>query len=219
MIGSRRRAGLVGLVVLLASTGGCPRGEGSPTSTTPVEAPSSVVETPTEAETAEREPEAPEPEASEPEAPATPAELVIRPEDLCAEGIDERHRPSAPCLLADRSRILTPRIEFPPDHEDVKPASLPMIDQLAELLLRYPSLELRIEGHKNATPRDGQYARKITQRRADAVLHELVERGVERTRLQSVGFEGERPLVPPRDREANLVNRRIELHVIASAPG
>jgi outer membrane protein OmpA-like peptidoglycan-associated protein len=93
-----------------------------------------------------------------------------------------------------------------------------LCDQVAAVLRAHPELSLvRIEGHTDDT---GDHLDNIalSRRRADAVRAQLMARGVEGTRLESVGFGAARPLVEGTDAAARTQNRRVEFTIVAVTP-
>ena len=110
-------------------------------------------------------------------------------------------------------RILE-RIEFPSNRADIRPESLPILDQVRSVLEVNPQIRrVRIEGHtddKGPTLKN----RKLSQRRAEAVMKYLVRAGVEPTRLYAQGWGEERPLVKNDSAYDRQTNRRVEFHIV-----
>ncbi len=88
--------------------------------------------------------------------------------------------------------------------------SMAELDNLAKMLLRFPSTTLRIEGH---TDNIGEAAlnQKLSEERADAVKNYLIQKEVAANRLTAKGFGSSRPLF--KESGGNPKNRRVEFFV------
>jgi OOP family OmpA-OmpF porin len=91
--------------------------------------------------------------------------------------------------------------------------SAALLSELASILLNNPRItRLRIEGHTDSVgrPRANQ---RLSQRRADAVADWLAAHGVDRGRLDTIGYGQSRPLVDNDTAEHRKMNRRTEFHI------
>ena len=96
-----------------------------------------------------------------------------------------------------------------------RPDSLPVLDQLAQLLTEHRYLtKVRIESHTDSEG-DAEYNRGLTQRRAEAIVSHLVKKGVAAERLVAQGLGEDRPLMPNDRPDRRAKNRRVEVHVLA----
>ena len=108
---------------------------------------------------------------------------------------------------------LSLRVQFALDSAALTPTTLRDLDQVA-LAFNGPQLvtsSLTLEGHTDATG-EAAYNRRLSQRRADAVVAYLVSRGVVPYRLRAVGYGESRPLVffpatDPRQRRVEIVRQ------------
>ena len=102
------------------------------------------------------------------------------------------------------------RIGFEFDSADLTAASRRDVDRVAEALAdaQMTGVSVTLEGHTDATG-DAGYNLALSQRRANAVVTYLVQRGIARERLRPVGYGEDRPLpalAPADDRQ-----RRVEI--------
>lgn len=104
-------------------------------------------------------------------------------------------------------------IQFASGSAVVEPASAPILDEAAELLLANPEVSLEIGGHTDSLGGD-EANQSLSEARAEAVLAELQARGVE-NELTAVGFGERRLKVSPdeNDAAAQQENRRIEFRI------
>jgi OmpA-OmpF porin, OOP family len=102
------------------------------------------------------------------------------------------------------------RIEFASGSTELRPESMPVVDELAGIAQRCTGLQLEIAGHTD----DRGEARanlELSQRRAEAVMEYLVDHGVALRRLTAVGYGEDRPVVRETTDDARARNRRIEI--------
>src|SRR5215204_5034422 len=89
------------------------------------------------------------------------------------------------------------------------------LDQLAEILNKYPDTYVLIEGHTDATG-SNEYNRSLSQKRAEAVSDELREKNVVGKRVKTAWYGEEQPKYS-NDTETNRAkNRRVEFAIYAS---
>lgn len=109
---------------------------------------------------------------------------------------------------ADRVELLTP-IEFDIAKPQLHQRASPVMDELAAMLNAHLEIEsIEIQGHY---PSPDHAAVNLSQRRADAVMRALVQRGVDAKRLQARGYGGEVPLESPTTEAGRIKNRRTEI--------
>jgi len=94
-----------------------------------------------------------------------------------------------------------------------------VLEAVLAILKQHPEIKgLRIEGYSDSVgPADQNLA--LSKYRANAVLKWLVDHGVEAKTLQSVGFGAEKPIDTNDTAEGRANNRRVEFHILESAPG
>jgi outer membrane protein OmpA-like peptidoglycan-associated protein len=91
-------------------------------------------------------------------------------------------------------------------------ALLDVVKQLEE----NPNMVVVLEGYTdNLGP--GHYNLQLSQRRADAVLRFLVEKGVELNRIQVIGLGSIRPVADNRTKQGREQNRRVVLKLFGPA--
>ena len=89
-----------------------------------------------------------------------------------------------------------------------------LLGQVGATLRAHPEiLRVRLTVHVQPT-RNAAADKTLSERRAKAVREWLVEWGIDPLRLQTAGFGGEKPLVPPSTRGAAQINERLELIIL-----
>ncbi|MBW3649121.1 MAG: OmpA family protein [Actinobacteria bacterium] len=114
---------------------------------------------------------------------------------------------------------LPERVLFDFDRADLKAEAAARIDQVAEVVRFYRDARITIRGHTDSVGADA-YNQTLSERRAEAVRRDLVERhSIPAARLVAVGFGERFPVAPntnpdgsdnPAGREQN---RRVEIVV------
>ncbi len=151
-------------------------------------------------------------------APDTDGDRIADHLDRCpTEAAPTRDGCPSVVLTAERIEIRE-RFMFAVSDATVLPESMALCDQVAGVLAAHPELtQVRVEGHTDDT---GDHLDNITlsRRRAEAVVAQLVARGVDGARLQALGFGAGRPLVEGTDAAARAQNRRVEFSIVAVTP-
>lgn len=118
-------------------------------------------------------------------------------------------------VVLERTRInILDKVFFEVNQAVIQQVSYGLLEEVARVIVDHPNLQLiRVEGH---TDSDGSHAynERLSQRRAQAVVDFLVERGVARERLDPVGFGETRPLDTNRTPEGKQNNRRVEFVIL-----
>jgi outer membrane protein OmpA-like peptidoglycan-associated protein len=134
-------------------------------------------------------------------------------EDKCptVAGIKENNGcPEIKQEIIEKVNFAARRIQFEKAKATLLPASLKVLDEVAEIFKQNPDLKLSIEGH---TSSDGPYEvnMKLSKQRADVVQEYLISRGIERNRLHAEGFGPNKPLNNGKTAPELALNRRVEL--------
>ncbi|MDE2505160.1 MAG: OmpA family protein [Burkholderiales bacterium] len=92
-------------------------------------------------------------------------------------------------------------------------AAKPYLDRVADLLMRKTRHRVSVEGH---TDSDGTEAHNqaLSEARAESVAEALVARGVDRSRIVTVGYSFNRPVASNATEDGKRLNRRVEIIVL-----
>src|SRR5258705_2975951 len=101
-------------------------------------------------------------------------------------------------------------IYFHTDKATLQDISYDPLNQLADILMRYPNAKLTIEGHTDNTGSNA-HNMKLSNDRAKSVVNYLVSKGIDAGRLTAVGFGEEKPVTTNKTAEGRTLNRRVEL--------
>ena len=104
-------------------------------------------------------------------------------------------------------------IQFEYNSYELTESSNDELESLAQLLFINPSLRIELAAHTDDQGSD-QYNDRLSSLRGKAVQTWLIERGVDPSRMEAVGYGKRKPLVA-NDSEANrAINRRVEIKVL-----
>ena len=104
---------------------------------------------------------------------------------------------------------------FAYDKSDVTSAAQAKLDQLAEILNKYPDTYVLVEGHTDATGSD-DYNLSLSRRRAEAVSDELREKDVRTKRIRTTWYGEAQPKYSNETESDRAKNRRVEFAIYAS---
>lgn len=110
--------------------------------------------------------------------------------------------------------LYTLHIEFDTDKSDIKPEYFQQINVIGKVLKRNPNATAVIEGHadKRKTS-EARYNKRLSEKRAEAVLDYLVKYGIEKKRMKAVGYGFTRQIAPNDPINGNPKNRRVEVYI------
>ena len=108
------------------------------------------------------------------------------------------------------------RVYFDTDQYDIREDAGPVLTNQAAWLVRYPNVQIRIEG--NADERGTrEYNLALGSRRANSVRDYLVQHGVAAARIATISYGKERPIDPGTDEGAWQKNRNGHTAIVSGA--
>ena len=101
-------------------------------------------------------------------------------------------------------------INFDTGKSTIKKESMPIVEQIIEMMKQAPDIKLSVEGH---TDSDGsnESNQKLSEQRAKSIVDAIVRGGIDITRLSSAGFGEDKPIADNSTSEGKAKNRRVEL--------
>ena len=107
------------------------------------------------------------------------------------------------------SRILSANnITFDYKSTNISDESKKTLNQVIDILLELDSTTITVAGYTDSKG-GAVYNKVLSQKRADAVRTYLIESGVRRELITSIGYGEENPIGEPEDK----INRRVEIHL------
>jgi OOP family OmpA-OmpF porin len=107
-------------------------------------------------------------------------------------------------------------IEFDRGKETIRAISASTLDGAASILEEYPNLRVLISGH---TDTDGsrEFNLDLSRRRAESVKAYFVGKGIDATRIETLGAGPDQPIADNKTAAGKQKNRRIEFKLIDEA--
>lgn len=106
-------------------------------------------------------------------------------------------------------------VSFDTGRYELKPALLPVLDSVANALVRHPELRAVALGHTDSTGSDATN-QTLSLNRAQAVTNYLSARGVQHHRLIAQGRSWTEPVADNSTPQGRALNRRVELYLYAA---
>jgi len=113
-------------------------------------------------------------------------------------------------VLTERRIEVGQPILFVGRKQVIRPASRPVLDEVARVLAAHPRLRVRVDAHTDARGPAASNLR-TSRARAAAVKRYLVGRGINANRVSTEGYGGLRPIADNRTRRGRWRNNRVEL--------
>ncbi len=112
--------------------------------------------------------------------------------------------------IASTGKAVVDGIYFEADKAIIKPESAPAIEEIVKLLKQNPKLALFVVGH-TANAGTLESSLKLSIDRANAIVEDLIGKGITAARLKAVGVGPYSPAASNRTEEGKARNRRVEL--------
>lgn len=124
--------------------------------------------------------------------------------------------------IVEKRIVIDEKIQFAFDKAEILPESHGILNEVVTIMKENPRVKkVRIEGHASLekdTPAVRMYNKKLSDARAKAVLEFLAAQGIERERLEAVGYGNEKPLETNDTEEGREANRRVEFNILDMGP-
>ena len=148
--------------------------------------------------------------------PDTDGDRVLDKDDLCPEVAGPASNKGCPEPDENEQKQLNQyakTILFDTGKATIKFESAEILNQIINVLKKYPNSRFRIEGHTDSI---GKRAKNIelSQNRADAVKIYLIQGGIASDRLESVGYGPDKPIASNKNKKGRALNRRVEINLI-----
>ena len=133
---------------------------------------------------------------------------------------DDDGCPDQGIAVIDENNIrILQAINFETDSAQIRPDSIPIVEAVGATLRGNPQIGLvQVQGHADERGND-DHNLQLTRDRAASVVRALVERGVDRGRLQSAGYGERCPVRPGHNEAAWSQNRRVMFLILRTNNG
>ncbi|MFT5138824.1 MAG: OOP family OmpA-OmpF porin [Lysobacterales bacterium] len=133
---------------------------------------------------------------------------VVNSKDQCPDTAQGQAVNNEGCDLAEHYTLKGIYFEF--DSAKLTTESMDAVQNALSILKRHPDLVVEIAGHTDSKGSDS-YNIALSQRRANAVMHELLAHGVNAANLSARGYGESEPVADNGSDKGRAMNRRVEL--------
>jgi len=132
---------------------------------------------------------------------------------------DDRAKNGCPVAVVRGEQIvILERIEFDTDRATIRPQSNVVLEAVLKVLSEHPEItKVSVEGHTDNHGGKG-HNKRLSKRRAKAVVKWLTDQGVAGERLSAAGFGQTRPIDTNDTAAGRQNNRRVEFHIVGGKP-
>jgi OmpA-OmpF porin, OOP family len=104
-------------------------------------------------------------------------------------------------------------VNFKSGTSEMTTSSRKNLDEVLKVLLKYPEMNLSIEGHTDDVG-DDAFNQSLSEKRARACMDYLIQKGISKDRLLVTGYGETKPIGDNKTEEGRLQNRRTEFNPI-----
>lgn len=135
--------------------------------------------------------------------PLDPPDIPVTPPMVWSDG--KEVKPEETYVLKN--------IQFEFDQYVLLPVSFPELDRVVDILSRQPAWRAELSGHTDYIGSE-EYNLELSRNRANSVRSYLISKGVDPSRLTANGYGKQKPLVPDKDDNSRMINRRVEVRFL-----
>ena len=97
-----------------------------------------------------------------------------------------------------------------PSSSKLTPSSNSVLEFFISIIEKYPNKQFLVQGHASS---DGSssFNQKLSEQRAESVKNALIEKGVDSSRLEALGFGEDKPMASNDTPSGRKSNRRVQL--------
>ncbi len=117
-------------------------------------------------------------------------------------------------VVTEKQIILKQMVHFETGKALIMPDSYPILDEVADVLIENPNIRIRVEGHTDSRG-SMEFNMRLSEARAQSVKRYLVNKGIDPSRIETVGYGPTRPIDTNRTAAGRARNRRVEIHIIS----
>jgi len=136
----------------------------------------------------------------------------LLPLNALSTAIVQRPMEGEEMAMSGERQIFIPDVNFEFDKANLNDLGQGRVRQISQLLASVPSLQIVVEGHADYKGSD-EYNQALGERRAQIVIKELTELGIDPGRMSPVSMGESKPIFAEETDWARAVNRRVQFSV------
>ena len=147
--------------------------------------------------------------------PDTDGDGIPDPEDLCPNSAGPAANRGCPEIKQEHREVLEfamQAVQFEHNSSILRPESHDILNQVAEILSRYPDYHVEIAGHTDNTG-GTEYNRNLSEKRAKSCYDYLAKKGVDKNRMSYTGYGETKPIASNDSLAGRQLNRRVEFNL------
>lgn len=147
--------------------------------------------------------------------PDTDGDGVIDKKDKCPKEAGPVQNNGCPEIKEEDKKVLefaTQAVQFETAKSRLVSASFPILDQIVDILRRYPQYKLRISGHTDSIGSASDNL-ALSKKRAQACYDYMITKNISPDRITHNGFGETQPIADNRYKDGREKNRRVEFEV------
>ncbi len=136
-------------------------------------------------------------------------------QDRCPESAGPITNNGCPVIEEEDKQVLefaTRAVEFRTGSSSLRSTSYPVLDQILDILRRYPDYNLSIEGHTDSSG-GADLNQRLSETRAKSCYDYLISKGISPDRMAYVGYGEEKPIASNTTASGRERNRRVEFNI------
>ncbi|MDH5250300.1 MAG: OmpA family protein, partial [Cyclobacteriaceae bacterium] len=133
--------------------------------------------------------------------------------DKVIEGNDFNLDPIRVAMLQQNTSIVLNNLFFDFDKAVLRPESYPELNRIVTLMEERNAMQIEISGHTDAQGPDW-YNMRLSERRANAVVQYLLDKGIGKERMAVLFFGESQPIDTNETEEGRRRNRRVEFKIL-----
>jgi OOP family OmpA-OmpF porin len=134
-------------------------------------------------------------------------------QDQVIQGKDFNLQPIKVASIAENITITLNNVFFDFDKAELKPESFPELDRIVKVMKEKTGVEVEISGHTDAVGTE-EYNLGLSERRAKAVVKYIVDKGIEKGRINTLYLGETKPVDTNATKEGRSKNRRVEFKIV-----
>ena len=147
--------------------------------------------------------------------PDTDLDGIPDPDDKCPTSYGPISNGGCPVIETKDREVLSfamKAVQFELGKATLKSESYSILNQIADIMRKYPDYVLSIEGHTDNTG-SKEVNDKLSANRAKACYNYLIEKGIPASRLSYKGYGMSRPIADNNTYSGRTLNRRVEFNL------
>lgn len=144
--------------------------------------------------------------------PDSDGDGIIDPEDRCPDSAGPASNNGCPEIEEEDKETLDlamSAVQFETASANLKIESNDILDQIVEIMNRYPDYKLRVNGHTDSIG-SSTTNQSLSERRAKSCYDYLLAKGISASRMSYQGFGESQPIADNRYKAGREQNRRVE---------